>query len=444
MKLTVIGAGYVGLVAGTCFSDTGNDVVVAELDASKVEMLRAGQMPIYEAGLSELVAKNVREGRLTFSTEVTSAVQQAQVVFLAVGTPSAADGTVDMSAMDAAARMVGQAIKQYTVIVTKSTVPVGTHKRISDIIRSVTSVEFDYVSNPEFLKEGTAVSDFLKPDRVILGLNSDRALTILKHLYSPFMRRGDRLLVMDPTSAELTKYACNAMLAARISFMNELSRLCDRMGADITKIRIGMGTDQRIGQSFLFPSLGYGGSCFPKDVKGLISMGRAVNHPMRVMEAVHLVNQEHREDMINRIRQFFGGKLSDRKLAIWGLAFKANTDDIRESPALTVVERLVGSGASVAVHDPQAMANARGQLGDKHIEYCSHMYDALKGADGLVVCTEWQEYRTPDFDRMKSLLAKPVVFDGRNLYDPDWMKQTGLTYFSVGRPTVNLPAKENN
>lgn len=439
MKLTVIGAGYVGLVAGTCFSDTGNDVAMVDVDPRKVDMLRAGQMPIYETGLSELVAKNVREGRLTFTTDIPGAVQQAQVVFLAVGTPSAPDGTVDMTAMDQAARQVAQAMTNYTVIVTKSTVPVGTHKRISDIIRSVTKVEFDYVSNPEFLKEGTAVSDFLKPDRVILGTTSERALTILRHLYGPFMRKAERLLVMDPTSAELTKYACNAMLASRISFVNELSRLCDRLGADISKVRTGMGTDQRIGSSFLFPSLGYGGSCFPKDVKALISMGRAVNQPMRIIEAVQLVNQEHREDMIDRIRRHFNGRLSDRKFAVWGLAFKAGTDDVRESPALTVVERLVGAGASVAAHDPQAMESAKAQLGQKHIEYCTHMYDTLKGASALVVCTEWQEYRTPDFDRIKSLLAEPVMFDGRNLYDPVWMAQTGLNYFSIGRPPVLAP-----
>jgi UDPglucose 6-dehydrogenase len=441
MKLTVIGAGYVGLVAGTCFGSAGNDVVIAELDASKVKMLQDGKMPIYEAGLAELVHDNVEQGRLSFTTDVAAAVARAEVVILAVGTPSAADGTVDMSAMDAAAAMIGRAMTRYVVVVTKSTVPVGTHARISQIIRSNTDVEFDYVANPEFLKEGTAVSDFLKPDRVILGLTSERALAILKHLYAPFMLRNDRMLVMDPTSAELAKYACNAMLATRISFMNELSRLCDRLGADITKVRVGMGTDQRIGPAFLFPSLGYGGSCFPKDVRGLVSIGRAVNQPMRIMEAVNLVNQEHREDLIARIRQYFGGRLSDKKFAVWGLAFKAHTDDIRESPALTVVERLVGGGASVAVYDPQAMANARAYLADTHNEYCAQMYDALRGAHALVICTEWQEFRSPDFERMKSLLAHPAIFDGRNLYDLDWMRQSGMAYFSIGRPAVLLANK---
>ncbi len=436
MRVTVIGAGYVGLVAGTCFSDTGNDVTMVDVDAAKVESLKQGVIPIYEPGLQDMVATNARAGRLTFTTDLAEAVADAAVVILAVGTPSAPDGTVDMTAMDAAAAEVGRSIRDYTVIVTKSTVPVGTCDRISKIIADVTDVEFDYVSNPEFLKEGAAISDFLKPDRVILGLTGERSLRIMRHLYAPFMRRTERLLVMDPTSAELTKYACNAMLATRISFMNELSRLCDRVGADVTKIRMGMGSDHRIGSEFLYPSLGYGGSCFPKDVKGMISMGRSVNHPMRVVEAVELANKEHRDDVISRIRRHFNGRLTDSKIAIWGLAFKARTDDVRESPALTVVERLVGGGATVAVHDPQALETAKAVLGDKHIEYCDQMYDALDGASALVICTEWREYRTPDFDRMKSLLTEPVIFDGRNLYDLEWIADTGFTYISIGRPII--------
>jgi len=436
MRVAVIGAGYVGLVAGACFSDTGNDVTLIDVDPRKVDALGRGETPIYEPGLGELIRTNIAAGRLQFTTDLASAVSGARVVVLAVGTPSAPDGTVDMRAMEQAAAEVGKAIRQYAVIVCKSTVPVGTHKRISEIIAGVTDVEFDYVANPEFLKEGAAVTDFLKPDRVILGVSSDRALRTMKHLYAPYMRRNDRMLVMDPTSAELTKYACNAMLATRITFMNELSRLCDRYGADISKIRSGMGSDRRIGPDFLYPSLGYGGSCFPKDVKGIIAMGRAVNHPMRIMEAVHLANAEQREDMIARIQHFFDGKLTDRKFAVWGLAFKARTDDVRESPALTVVQRLVGGGAEVAVHDPQAMDNARAVLGDGRIEYHEHMYDALGGADALVICTEWRQYRTPDFDRIKSLLARPVIFDGRNLYDPEWMGEVGITYHSIGRPVA--------
>jgi len=442
MRLAVIGAGYVGLVAGTCFSDTGNDVALIDVDPAKIDALKRGEVPIYEPGLSDMIRTNAAAGRLQFTTDLAAGLADAQVVILAVGTPSAHDGTVDMRAMEQAAAQVAAGIRQYTVVVCKSTVPVGTHQRISEIMAGVTDVEFDYVANPEFLKEGAAVSDFLKPDRVILGVNSERALQIMKHLYAPFMRRNDRLLVMDPISAELTKYACNAMLATRITFMNELSRLCDRYGADISKIRGGMGSDRRIGPDFLYPSLGYGGSCFPKDVKGIIAMGRSVNHPMRIMEAVHLANAEQREDMIERIQRYFSGKLTDRRFAVWGLAFKARTDDVRESPALTVVQRLVGGGAEVAVHDPQAMDTARSVLGDGRIEYHEHMYDALRGADALVICTEWQQYRTPDFDRIKALLAAPVIFDGRNLYDPEWMAEMGVTYNSIGRPTIPVNETE--
>ena len=437
MKLAVIGSGYVGLVAGACFSDTGNDVTMVDIDPARIDMLNQGQLPIYEPGLGEILRRNAAGGRLTFTSDLPAAVGVAEVVILAVGTPSAPDGRVDMQWMDAAARQVAGAITSYTVIVAKSTVPVGTHKRVSDIIAAGTDVEFDYVSNPEFLKEGAAVGDFMKPDRVILGLNSDRALQVMRHLYAPFMRRGDRILVMDPASAELTKYACNAMLATRISFMNELSQMCDYFGADVTHIRRGMGSDHRIGPDFLYPSLGYGGSCFPKDVQGMIAMGRSANRPVRVVEAVHLANIEQREAMFNRIKHYFGSRLGACKIAVWGLAFKARTDDVRESPAITIVQRLVGAGASLAVHDPQAMETAKTILGDKQIEYCPHMYDPLKDADALVVCTEWQEFRTPDFARMADLMAGDVIFDGRNLYDLEWIANTPFRYYSVGRPAVN-------
>ena len=437
MKLAVIGSGYVGLVAGACFSDTGNDVTMVDIDPARVDMLRGGQLPIYEPSLGEIVRRNAAEGRLTFTSDLPAAAGDADVIILAVGTPSAPDGTVDMQWMDAAAKQVARAITSYTVIVTKSTVPVGTHKRITDIIASATDVEFDYVSNPEFLKEGAAVGDFMKPDRVILGLKGDRPLRIMRHLYAPFMRRGDRILVMDPASAELTKYACNAMLATRISFMNELSQMCDHFGADVTHIRRGMGTDHRIGPDFLYPSLGYGGSCFPKDVQGLISMGRSANRPVRVVEAVHLANVEQREAMFNRIKHYFGSQLGNCKIAVWGLAFKARTDDVRESPAITIAQRLIGAGASLAIHDPQAMETAKAVLGDKQIEYCQHMYDPLKDADALVICTEWQEFRTPDFARMAELMAGEVIFDGRNLYDLEWIANTPFRYYSIGRPAVN-------
>jgi len=436
MKITVIGSGYVGLVAGACFSDTGNDVTVVDIDPAKVELLRSGKLPIYEPGLQEIVDRNVAHGRLAFTTALPEAVQGTEVVVLAVGTPARTDGTVDMQWMEQAAKQVGEGLTGYAVIVTKSTVPVGTHARISNIISSVTDVEFDYVANPEFLKEGTAVGDFLRPDRVIVGLTSERALRVMRHIYAAFMRRSDRLLVMDPASAELTKYACNAMLATRISFMNELSHLCDRFGADISRVRRGMGTDHRIGPDFLYASLGYGGSCFPKDVQGLIAMGRGANHPMRIMEAVHLANREQRELMFGRIRQHFDGRLTGRKFAVWGLAFKARTDDVRESPALLLVQRLIGAGAEVAAYDPQAMSNAKAVLGERGITYCDDPYAALPGADALVVCTEWQEFRTPDFGRITELLSGHVIFDGRNLYDLDWMAGTELKYYSIGRPAV--------
>jgi len=428
----VIGSGYVGLVAGACFSDTGNDVSVVDIAADRIERLKRGELPMYEPGLKEMVDRNVEQGRLSFTTDLAGATAAAQVVILAVDTPSTLDGAVDMRQMDAAAAQVGAALSGYTVIVTKSTVPVGTHKRVCQIIASATEAEFDYVANPEFLKEGSAVADFVRPDRIVVGLTSDRALRTIRHLYAPFRWRTEKLLVMDPASAELTKYACNAMLA----LVNELARLCDHFGADIAQVRRGVGADRRIGPDFLYPSLGYGGSCLPKDIKALISMSRAANHPARIAEAAHLANQEQRESMFSRISHYFGGKLGDKKIAVWGLAFKARTDDVRDSPAITVVQRLLGAGAAVAVHDPKALENARRLLGDKQVQYCQRMYDALDGANALLICTEWQQYRTPDFERMRSLLADPVIFDGRNLYELDWIAGVGMDYFSIGRPPV--------
>lgn len=436
MKLTVIGAGYVGLVSGAGFSGTGNEVSIVDVDAAKIESLRRGELPIYEPGLEAMVEYNFKEGRLSFTTDLASAVAGAEVVFLAVGTPSTPDGAVDMRAMAAAARQVGRSLSGYTVIVVKSTVPVGTHRYITETIASVTDAQFDYVANPEFLKEGAAVDDFLKPDRVIVGTTSDRALRVMRHLYGPFMRRSDRMIVMDPASAEMTKYACNAMLAAHVSLVNELARLCDGVGADIEMVRKGMGTDRRIGRDFLFPSLGYGGSCLPKDVRALIALGRGSNQPMHIMEAVDLANQQQREMIFKQVQIHFGDKLHDKSFAVWGLAFKARTDDVRESPALTVIQRLLGAGAAVTAHDPRAIDSAKAVLGDKNIKYSDDMYGALAGANALIICTEWQEYRSPDFGRMKSLLAEPVIFDGRNLYDLDWMAELGVTYVSVGRPAA--------
>lgn len=436
LKLAVIGAGYVGLVAGTCFSDAGNHVVVVDTNAERVAALGRGEIPIYEPGLSELVTRNVKAARLSFTTDVADAVPEAEVVILAVGTPSAPDGKVELAYIHQAARDVARAMKGFTVLVTKSTVPVGFHKELAAIVESETDEPFAVVSNPEFLKEGSAVRDFMGPDRVVIGSDDPRAIDAMKHLYSAFMRRSDRLIVMDPTSAELTKYACNAMLAARVSFMNEVSQLCDHFGADVSDVRVGMGSDPRIGPHFLYASLGYGGSCFPKDVSALVSMGRGANIPMRLVEATQMANAEQRERFFERIRHHFDGQLHDKRIAVWGLAFKARTDDIRESAAITLVERLVGSGASVLAHDPKAMANAKQRLGDRTIAFVEDEYEALAEADALVICTEWREYRSPDFARIREAMKGDVIFDGRNLYDLDRMRGTGLRYESIGRPTV--------
>ncbi|TNE89794.1 MAG: UDP-glucose/GDP-mannose dehydrogenase family protein [Deltaproteobacteria bacterium] len=436
MKLAVLGAGYVGLVAGTCFSDTGNHVTVVDTNPERVASLNRGEVPIYEPGLAEIIKRNTERGRLRFTTSVSEAVPGAQVVILAVGTPSAPDGTVNLDYILQAARDVAGAMTGYTVLVTKSTVPVGFHKQLAELVSAHTEHPFAVVSNPEFLKEGTAVSDFMGPDRVILGATDERAIETMRHLYSAFMRRSDRLIVMDPTSAELTKYACNAMLAARVSFMNEMSQLCDHYGADVTQVRVGMGTDPRIGPHFLYASLGYGGSCFPKDVSALVSMGRAANIPMRMVEATEMANAGQRERFFERVRHHFDGKLADKRIAVWGLAFKARTDDIRESAAITLVERLAGAGAHVVAHDPKAMDNARKRLGERTLTLVDDEYAALDEADALVICTEWQAYRTPDFAQIKERMKGDIIFDGRNLYDLEWMAETELTYVSIGRPSV--------
>jgi len=435
MRVSVIGSGYVGLVAGACLSNTGNTVTLVDINPEKVAMLERGEIPIFEPGLGEIVSANTKAKRLFFTTDTASAVADAQVVYLAVGTPSAPDGSVDMSQIDSAAAAIGKGLRDYAVLVIKSTVPVGTNQRVHDIVANHTDVDFDVVSNPEFLKEGAAVSDFLKPDRVVLGLDSDRALKVMRHIYAPFMHREDRLLVMDPASAELTKYACNAMLAARISFMNELSRLCDYFHADIGKIRHGMGTDRRIGPDFLYASLGYGGSCFPKDVRALLTMGRMANLPMRMIESTSLVNNEQRERVVRTILRHFGDNVQGRRIAVWGLAFKARTDDTRESAAITVAQRLVGAGASVAVTDPKALETGRDALGDA-VDYHEDMYEACRDAEALVIATEWQEYRLPDLDRLGELMKDKVIFDGRNLYKLDFFDGTGFTYISIGRPAV--------
>ena len=433
MRITIVGSGYVGLVAGVCYASTGNTVTMVDSDQSKVDMLLAGEVPIYEPGLGELLAKNRSAGRIGFTTDLGQAIAHAEVIGIAVGTPSADDGSVDMSHVDEVARLIGTHMTGYCLVVTKSTVLVGTHKRVTEIIKSQTDIEFDYASNPEFLKEGSAVDDFLGPDRVIVGTDSQRARKIMQHLYSPFMRRGSRIMFMDPTSAELTKYACNSMLATRISFMNELSRLADTVGADIEHVRIGMGSDARIGKSFLFPGLGYGGSCFPKDVRALVHMGDMNDVDMGIVRATHIANETQGDYLFDKIRGYFKGDIAGKRFAVWGLAFKPRTDDMREAPSLRVIRRLLDNSASIAVHDPVAHGTAKSVLGDS-ITYHTNAYEPLADADGLIICTEWMEFRTPDFRQMAQAMKVPVVFDGRNLYDPEYVNGAGMDYLCVGRP----------
>lgn len=431
MKLAVIGTGYVGLVAGAGFSDFGNDVTCVDIDADRVDRLNAGEIPIYEPGLTELVKRNAEAGRLQFTSELDAAVAGADAVFLAVGTPSSRDGSADLSFVLAAAEQVGRALTGYAVIVTKSTVPVGTAARIRETVSRVAKHDFSVASNPEFLKEGDAVNDFMKPARIVLGVDDERAKEALLHLYAPFVRTNDRIHVMDVKSAELTKYAANAMLATRISFMNELALLAEQVGADIERVRKGIGSDPRIGPKFLFPGPGFGGSCFPKDVRALLHTARDVNMDLFVVDAVERANERQKRVLGERVRSHFGS-LVEKRIAVWGLAFKPETDDIRESPALVLVEQLVEAGAEVVAHDPAAMDNVRAGLGDR-IRYEHDAYDALKGADALVLVTEWHAFRRPDFERIKSLLRQPVVFDGRNIWCPEELGQLGFTYYGIGR-----------
>jgi UDPglucose 6-dehydrogenase len=432
MKLTIVGSGYVGLVAGTCFADSGNDVICVDIDERKIASLRAGEVPIYEPGLEELIEKNVREKRLSFSTDLAGSVGQSEVVFIAVGTPEGETGDADLQYVLAAAEDIGRALKRYTVVVDKSTVPVGTADRVKDAIGRVTSQPFDVVSNPEFLKEGAAIDDFLKPDRVVIGAATEKARQVMGELYAPFVRTQNPILFMDTRSAELTKYAANAMLATRISFMNDVASLCEKVGADVDAVRRGMGADQRIGYPFLFPGVGYGGSCFPKDVKALVATAREQALEFDLLRAVERTNERQKRALLLKAQKHFG-ELSGRTFAIWGLAFKPRTDDMREAPALVMVEGLLGKGANLAVHDPVAMDVARRHFGPR-VRYASNPYDALEGADGLFVLTEWNDFRHPDFERMKSLLKQSVVFDGRNIFDPIKMRERGFAYYGIGRP----------
>ena len=432
MRIMIAGAGYVGLVAGACYASTGNQVVMADTDADRIAMLKRGELPIYEPGLAELVADAVHAKRITFTTDLAAACGDAEMIGIAVGTPSMPDGSADLSFVEAVAEAIGRNIKNYCVVVAKSTVPVGTHQLVEQIIRKHTDIQFDYVSNPEFLKEGSAVSDFLRPERVIIGTTSERARKIMTHIYAPFMRQGRRILFMSPVSAELTKYACNAMLATRISFMNEVSRLAEAVGADVQQIRMGMGSDRRIGRSFLFPGLGYGGSCFPKDVKALVRTGKKYGLEMGVVAAADLANEHQPAMLFNKIKKYFDGDLKGKKFAIWGLAFKPNTDDMRKAPSLEIIRMLLDCGASISAHDPKSHETAREVLGD-HITYHDDAFEPLENADGLIICTEWMEFRTPDFSRMAKLLRHRVIFDGRNLYEADYLNEVGIDYLCIGR-----------
>ncbi len=432
MKLAIVGTGYVGLVAGVGFAESGNDVICVDKLPEKVRSLSEGRVTIHEPGVEALLQRNLAEGRLSFTTDLEHAVRNSYVIFIAVGTPPGEDGSADLSHVLDVAEGIGRYMDGYRVVVSKSTVPVGTSEKIRAKIESLTSHPFDVVSNPEFLKEGAALGDFMKPDRIVVGTRSERAREVLKELYSPFLRTMNPLLFMDERSAEMTKYACNAMLAARISFVNEIANLCDLVGADVHMVRMGMGTDPRIGNKFLFPGIGYGGSCFPKDVAALMKTGQEHGYPLRVLEAVHSVNDSQRKLMARKCILHFGGRLHGITIAVWGLAFKANTDDMREAPAAVIIRELLDHGARVVAFDPAAMSSAREIFGDT-IGYAQTAYQAVEGADGLIVATEWNEFRTPDFPRMRRLMAGNVLFDGRNLYSPERMKEYGFRYYSIGR-----------
>jgi len=432
MKIAVIGTGYVGLVVGACFAENGNDVICVDKDAAKIRGLQRGRIPIYEPGLEELVRRNRAERRLAFTTALARAVRASQIVFIAVGTPQGEDGSADLQHVLGVARDIARAMNGYKVIVDKSTVPVGTAERVRDVIRRETTHPFSVVSNPEFLKQGAAIEDFLKPDRVVIGAEDPRASELMQELYAPFTRTGAPIMVMDCASAELSKYAANAMLATRISFMNEIANVCEAVGADVDHVRAAVGSDRRIGSSFLFPGVGYGGSCFPKDVKALLRFSKEQRYDFQILRAVEAVNAAQKAWVLRRLDAHFGS-LKGRHIAVWGLAFKPRTDDMREAPSITVVNGLVARGARVHAFDPEAHAVARGVFGAR-ITYADSSYDALKGADALVILTEWNEFRRPDFARMKALMRAPVVFDGRNIHDPAAMKVRGFTYFSVGRP----------
>ena len=435
MKITVVGTGYVGLVTGTCFSETGNKVTCVDIDAQKVNKLSNGQITIYEPGLEKIFLRNIKEGRLTFTTELEKAIEGAEIIFLALPTPPGADGSADLKYVLGVADQLGKILKDYKVIVNKSTVPVGTADKVTKAIAKNYTGAFDVVSNPEFLREGVAVDDFMKPDRVVVGTKSERAKKLMSDLYAPFVRQGNPIIFMDERSSELTKYAANSFLATKISFMNEIAQLCERMGADVDMVRRGIGSDDRIGKRFLFPGIGYGGSCFPKDVQALIMSSDEVNYDFEILKAVEKVNALQKLSLVEKISSYYKGQLKGKHIALWGLAFKPNTDDIREAPALSIIDALVSMGATIAAYDPEAMPNVKAQIGDK-IQYAQSQYEALTGADFLIIATEWSEFRTPDFERIEKEIKNKIIFDGRNLFEVAKMKELGYHYVSIGRPSA--------
>jgi len=432
MKICVVGVGYVGLVTASCLAEAGNDVICVDKNEEKISGLKNGVIPIYEPGLTEMVQHNTKLGRLHFTTDLKYGLDNCLIIYLAVGTPSAEDGSSDLSAILGVAADIAENIKDYRIIVTKSTVPVGTHKKIEEIIKSKTQAPFDYVSNPEFLKEGAAVEDFMRPDRIIIGTTNPAVQVIMKQLCTPFMRKSNRILFMDPASAEMTKYAANTMLATRISLMNEISQLCEKVGADVEHVRQGLGSDSRIGSAFLFPGVGFGGSCFPKDIRALIHTASVHGVKTLLANAVQQVNKIQQERFAQRVIDYFSGREDRTVLAVWGLAFKAKTDDVRESPAIYCIKKFLDCKMKIKAYDPEANSGARAAL-DGKIETFENGYDALDGADGLVIFTDWQEFRNPDFGAIAAKLKKPVIFDGRNLYDPAYVRQQGLEYHSIGR-----------
>jgi UDPglucose 6-dehydrogenase len=435
MKIAVVGTGYVGLVTGTCFAETGNIVTCVDIDQRKVEKLSNGEITIYEPGLEKLFIRNLKDGRLSFTTNLEEGIEGAEIIFLALPTPPGEDGSADLKYILGVSDHLGKILKDYKVIVDKSTVPVGTAEKVHAAIAKNYSGAFDVVSNPEFLREGVAVDDFMKPDRVVIGTSSDRARKVMNELYAPFVRSGNPVIFMDERSAELTKYAANSFLATKISFMNEIAQLCERLGADVDMVRKGIGSDERIGKRFLFPGIGYGGSCFPKDVQALVKSSTEVDYTFQILNAVMDVNEKQKKHLIPKIKAYFNNDLKGKHFALWGLAFKPNTDDIREAPALYIIEDLLEAGATVTAFDPEAMNNVKGVVGDK-INYATNQYEALDGADALIIATEWNEFRTPDFIKIVKALKNQAIFDGRNLFDVAAVKALGFHYESIGRPKL--------